>query len=38
MEDFQKQCFYCNGTCIVDNKHPDQNKFEEVRTKGYHHL
>ena len=23
MEDFQKQCFYCNGTC----------KSEEVRTK-----
>ena len=18
--DFKKQCFYCNGTCIVDNK------------------
>ena len=33
MEDFQKQCLYCNGTCIVDNEHPDQNKFEEVRTK-----
>ena len=31
--DFKKQCFYCNGTCIVDTKHPDRNKFEELRTK-----
>ena len=31
--DFKKQCFYCNGICIVDTKHPDSNKFEEVRTK-----
>ena len=31
--DFKKQCFYYNGTCIVDTKHPDRNKFEEVRTK-----
>ena len=30
--DFKKQCFYCNCTFIVD-KHPDQNRFEEVRTK-----
>ena len=25
--------FYCNETCIADTKHPDRNKFEEVRTK-----
>ena len=26
--------FYCIGTCIVDSKHPDWNKFEEIRKKG----
>ena len=25
--------FYYNETCIADTKHPDRNKFEEVRTK-----
>ena len=31
--DFKKKCFYCSGTCIIHTKHPDRNKFEEVRTK-----
>ena len=31
--DFKKQFLYCDGTCIGDTKHPDPNKFEEVRTK-----
>ena len=31
--DFKKQCFYINGTRIVDTKHPDRKKFEEVRAK-----
>ena len=30
---FKMQWFYCNGTCIADTKHPDQNKFEEVGKK-----
>ena len=30
---FKKQCFYCNGTCIVDTKHPHRNEFEKIRTK-----
>ena len=25
--------FYCNETCIADTKHPDRNKFEEVRAE-----
>ena len=29
----KKKSFYCNGTCIVDTKHPDWNKFGEFRTK-----
>ena len=33
MKGLKKKCFYCNGTCIVDTKHPDRNKFGEFRTK-----
>ena len=32
--DFKRQCFYCERVCIYDEKHPDRNRFEEVRTKG----
>ncbi|CAK8697783.1 unnamed protein product [Clavelina lepadiformis] len=31
--DFKKQCFYCGYSCMFDERHPDRNKFEEVRTK-----
>ena len=31
--DFKTQCFYCESPCVVDFKHPDRNKFEEVRTR-----
>eukprot|EP00794_Sanderia_malayensis_P002754 gene2754-3184_t len=30
--DFKNQCFYCGAVCIFDRKHPDRNKFVEVRT------
>ena len=30
--DFKRQCFYCDGVCEFDPKHPDRNKFSEVRT------
>lgn len=29
---FKSQCFYCGTECIFDKKHPDRNKFIEVRT------
>ena len=32
--DFKTQCFYCEALCVPDVKHPDWNRFEEVRTKG----
>ena len=31
--DFKTQCFYCESPCVVDFKHPDRSKFEEVKTK-----
>ena len=30
--DFKKQCFYCIKVCEYDDKHPERNKFEYVRT------
>lgn len=30
--DFKTQCFYCDRLCVYDEKHPDRNRFEEVRT------
>ena len=30
--DFKSQCFYCGNLCVFDRKHPDRNKFVEVRT------
>ena len=30
---FKPQCFYCTEECVFDKKHPDRNKFENVRTK-----
>ena len=29
---FKSQCFYCGTESIFDKKHPDRNKFIEVRT------
>ena len=31
--DFKTQCFYCESPCVVDFKHPESNKFEQVRAK-----
>lgn len=30
--DFKTRCFYCGNFCKLDKKHPDRNKFVEVRT------
>ena len=30
--DFKKQCFYCTKLCEYDDKHPERNTFEYVRT------
>ena len=30
--DFKKQCFYCTKACEYDDKHPDRNESEYVRT------
>ena len=30
--DFKKLCFYCIKVCEYDDKHPERNKFEYVRT------
>ena len=27
------RCFYCESLCLVDLKHPQSHKFEEVRSK-----
>ena len=31
--DFKKQCLYCGHDCVFDERRPDRNNFEEVRTK-----
>ena len=36
--DFKKQCFHCNCTCMVDTKHSDRNKFEEVRNETFENI
>ena len=33
--DFKTQCCYCENPCVVDFKHPDRNKFEEVRIRHF---
>ena len=30
--DFKHNCFYCTKDCVYDEKHPDRNMFENVRT------
>ena len=30
--DFKHNCFYCTKDCVYDEKHPDHNMFENVRT------